>query len=189
MQTPCKGNFKGNAMIMGSAECLFADYQKAKKFFDKYDIIAVNFSGICFKNVVHLVSLHADRIPVFLKAASLDNGRHIHTHSIAGNLKIPEIENDWGSEILNTGGSSALFAVRVALKLGYDKIIVCGVPLNKGRRFYDTYDYVAEVGDDATFLAWKLAYNRNEFEGKVRSMSGKTKFLLGEPTIAWANES
>ena len=131
--------FSGNLIIAGSAECLFEDYEKARKLFDKdeekYDIMAINFSGICFKGIVHLASLHADRIPAFLRAAQLDNDRHIHTHTRLNNLVIPEVENDWTAEIPSTSGSSALFGVRVGLRIGYDKIILCGVPLTKGGGF------------------------------------------------------
>ena len=178
MRTPTKGHFRGNAIITGSSCRLFCDYERAKMVFDKFDIIAVNFSGICFKNVVHLVSLHADRIPAFVKAASIDNGRHVHTHTIIGNLHIPEVENAWDDEITNTGGSSALFACRVGIRLGYDRILLCGVPLTSHRRFYDPYETKSEVGDRATILAWQMA--KEEFGDKIKSMSGRTRELLGE---------
>ena len=166
-----------NLIITGSAECLFEDFRKAIEFFDNFDLMAVNMSGICFNNVKHLASLHHERMEAFFKAAMLDNGRHIITHSIK---KSPYVEVVW--DIFNNGGSSALFAVKVGLRLGYDKIILCGVPLTAGRRFYD-YDRVSEIGDKPTFEAWKA----EKLPDKVKSMSGRTKDLLGYPTKEWAN--
>ncbi len=181
MGTPCKGSYSGAVMIVGSAECVFNDFEEAKKEVKDFDIMAINFSGICFKGIEHLVSLHADRIPAFLMAASLDNGKFIHTHSRAGKLDPLgyQIENDWTEEIQATSGSSGLFAVRVAMKLGYKKIILCGMPLSSSRRFYDPIGAVAEVGDGPTFLGWKLAKDRGEFKGvEIISMSGRTKELF-----------
>lgn len=76
-------------------------------------------------------------------------------------------------------GSSALLGVLAGIKLGYEKIIVCGCPLtgtnDKG------YDY-------AHFrVGWEVKLN--EIKDKTRSMSGWTKELLGEPSEKWINNA
>ena len=172
-----------NAIILGSGQYLFGDYDKAKTIMPDHDLIAVNMSGICFPNIVHLVSLHCERVPAFLAVALQDNGRHITTHSQESNQTIPEIECRWNFG--TAGGSSSLFAVRVALRLGYKRVILCGVPLDKNRRFYDGYGRKSEICDRATEISWQMA--KAELGDKVRSMSGKTRDILGEPTKEWVD--
>jgi hypothetical protein len=72
-------------------------------------------------------------------------------------------------------GSSALLGVLAGIKLGYEKIIVCGCPLmGKNDKQYDYANFRA---------GWtaKLAMIKD----KTRSMSGWTKELLGAPTKEW----
>ena len=73
-------------------------------------------------------------------------------------------------------GSSALLGVYAAQMLGYNKIIVCGCPLegvSKTTRYpYSNYR-----------LGW-LKSSKLE-KDKVRSMSGWTKEFLGEVTKEW----
>lgn len=71
----------------------------------------------------------------------------------------------------DTGGSSTLQAVRVALRyLGYSKVVVCGASL------YGNYG--------VEFLpAWKR--HRDELSPLVRSMSGNTREVMGAPTQEW----
>jgi len=68
-------------------------------------------------------------------------------------------------------GSSSLHAVYLALnKWGYDRIILCGVPIegdNDGLRY------------DRFIHAWEAV--EADIKGKVFSVSGKTKTLLGGP--------
>ena len=75
-------------------------------------------------------------------------------------------------------GSSALLGVLAGIKLGYEKIIVCGCPLTgKNTTGYDYAEF--RVGWTA-----KLS----EIKAFTRSMSGWTKELLGEPTIQWLED-
>ncbi len=178
IMTLTKDVFSKNLIIAGSAPCLFEDYQKAQSFFDKYDIMAINMSVICFDNVKHLFSLHADRIKGFLEIGKFRTLSHIHTHSIR---KAEGVENVWSFRG-DYGGSSSLIACLVGLGLGYGKIILCGAPLTSERRFYDTLDYKSEVGDRATLIAWQLRKSQLK---NVRSMSGRTKDLLGYPAKEW----
>jgi len=72
-------------------------------------------------------------------------------------------------------GNSALLGVLAGIKLGYEKIIVCGCPLmGKNDKQYDYANFRA---------GWtaKLAMIKD----KTRSMSGWTQELLGAPTEEW----
>ncbi len=83
-------------------------------------------------------------------------------------------------------GTSTLNAVYTALALGYDKIVVCGAPLDNGPHFFEppwcSSNFENEVGnrEDGKMCYWENSKNR-WFGGRVTSMSGRTRDLLGEP--------
>lgn len=74
-------------------------------------------------------------------------------------------------------GSSGLFAVKVALiDLGYEDVVLCGVPMTATPHFDDNVPW-PEV--DLFKLGWEQALP--QIDGRVRSMSGWTRELLGAP--------
>ena len=82
-------------------------------------------------------------------------------------------------------GTSSLNAVYTGLALGYDQIWLCGVPLDDTGHFWEApwekTNFVREVADrDGEIKYWGNAA-RNIFDGKVKSLSGRTKDLLGSP--------
>ena len=76
-------------------------------------------------------------------------------------------------------GSSALLGTLAAIRLGYNRIILCGCPLT-GINEIDKSNY-------ETFRAGWTALKK-EVHNKVRSMSGWTRELLGEPSEEWLQE-
>lgn len=72
---------------------------------------------------------------------------------------------------LNSAGSG-FYAVQVGLHLGYDKIVLADCPL-------DNYCESHKEG-------WEIA--RESLKDKVRSLSGYTKDLFGEPTEDWLKQ-
>lgn len=74
----------------------------------------------------------------------------------------------------DTGGSSSLMGTKVALKyLGYDRVVLAGVPLTG---YYHRH-FFQHWREAVPFLA-----------GRVRSMSGHTRDLLGYPDKEWLHE-
>lgn len=81
-------------------------------------------------------------------------------------------------------GSTALFAVMIALEMEYKPIVLAGVPLDsKGHWYFDDETYgphwVAE-----TYQAW-FEFNLSENAQHVRSMSGYTMQILGKANKKW----
>lgn len=82
---------------------------------------------------------------------------------------------------MNASGSSGLFAVKVAMGAGYDRIILAGIPMQaEGAHFFNPASW-GEVGSFTE--AWKIALTR--IAPFCRSMSGWTKQLLGAPSTEW----
>jgi hypothetical protein len=70
-------------------------------------------------------------------------------------------------------GSSAMLGILTALKLGYNRIICCGCPLT-GDKKYESFH-----------RGWTSRLDL--IKDNVRSCSGWTRDLIGEPTEEWLN--
>ncbi len=77
-------------------------------------------------------------------------------------------------------GTSGLGAILTALALGYEEIVLCGMPLDEsghnGEPPWRKCGFLNEVPDADPH--WRLAIDL-AFGGKVKSMSGRTKEWLG----------
>jgi hypothetical protein len=85
------------------------------------------------------------------------------------------------------GGTSGLLACVIGLELGYDEIVLCGIPIDNSGHFFDPpstkTNFAREIvnksgnirGDGRRFWTNRL----EEFGGRVKSMSGNTKLILG----------
>lgn len=72
-------------------------------------------------------------------------------------------------------GSSAMTGTLAALRMGYDRIVLCGCPLTGNAPEGNPYE--------AFRLGWED--RKDELIGRVKSMSGWTRELLGAPTKEW----
>ena len=134
----------------------------------------------------HAVSLHKRILPaVKLLRVEKSMLEKITTHSCLHHDGVDVVWN-----LHNSGGTSGLFAVKIALLLGYEKIIVCGVPMDNSGHYFDPDDVnvnqAAKFGDDkATIAPWSDIAKREVPKQRVRSMSGRTATILGKPTKEW----
>lgn len=81
-------------------------------------------------------------------------------------------------------GSSGLFAVKTAFELfSADKVILAGVPMSVGSDHYHKPG-IPWKDADAFWPAWQSTFPR--LVGKVKSFSGRTAQLLGQPSKEWA---
>lgn len=83
---------------------------------------------------------------------------------------------------LNTmEGTSGLLGVFVALLMGYDPVIVAGIPMDGTGHYFDPPGYCqTEFAQRHIRQPWENAA-RDIFDGRVKSMSGWTAQLLGTP--------
>ena len=162
-------------IIYGAAPCVDEDYTAAIKLAGVADVVGVGLDTsevrLPFDWIVTLHPVEAQEIKERRAAAGL------------GEIIIVAHEKqNWEVDVLEPytppTGSSALLGVNYGIRLGYRKIILCGCPLtgkNAGG-----YEY-ARLRDGWTF-------KKDEIMGMVKSMSGWTKDLIGEPTKEWLDE-
>jgi hypothetical protein len=94
----------------------------------------------------------------------------------------------------NPYGSSTLYGVMLAMKLGYQKVIVAGSPL-LGRQRVPWPDEEPNHQNTLSVHPYGYAAYRGGWLSeqpvimdRVRSVSGWTMELLGEPTVEWLEE-
>lgn len=186
------GTFRGPLLIMGGGRVATGDQQKPRfeTVWDDYakvrpwkgEIMAVNDVGMHLHDRVrHWVTLHAEYAPgwmAFRKGHLYGSGDTPMWH---GHKAKPGIDVVW--EMDQIGGTSGLFACFVALLLGYEEIVLAGVPMNGAGHYFDPPWYGSSFDDRSTELVWKWAA-MNVFEGRVTSLSGRTKEWLGVPKVA-----
>lgn len=82
---------------------------------------------------------------------------------------------------MTSSGASGLFAVKVAMEDGHDRIVLAGVPMTR-----ETGHFVRgapwQQFDNFT-SAWKVM--KPKLQGRVKSVSGWTRELLGAPDQKW----
>ena len=80
-------------------------------------------------------------------------------------------------------GSSGLLGVDVAInQVGADAVILCGIPMARRLNQFTGMTSCWE----SSWPSWQEL--RDELEGTVRSWSGRTLAMLGEPTAEWLAE-
>ncbi len=86
-------------------------------------------------------------------------------------------------------GSTGYFAVLTALNMGYEKIVIAGIPLDFGSHWYDNEDADGIQWGGYTYANWMDFKMKHPKADMVRSMGGYSAFIIGEATKEWANGS
>jgi hypothetical protein len=166
-------------LILGSAHCLKQDTEAVLRLVDDFDVLAINDAGVVTDiPVKYWVSQHPEGFFVPLHGRS-----YVWDAMGMGAKTISFYRPPCGrvDMIVNVDhrGTSGLYAIRVGKRLGYKKIVLCGVPLTKTgysaglpRRTFNEPDRVWKIWEDE-FKSGKLS--------GVSSMSGWTAELLGRP--------
>lgn len=171
------------ALILGGASSVWDDAAEAMALVEPDAVFAVNDIGTrwagplaawCTLHPEHMAAWRAERARRGFPDASEHVGHEMGQPGIdrATDYRWPEMTGS---------GSSGLFAVKVAMEAGFDRIILAGVPMAaEGAHFFDASPW----GDVGSFLdAWRIAMPR--ITPHVRSMGGWTKDLLGSPSVEW----
>lgn len=173
------GKYYGNLIILGGGRSVWDDYVRLKDKGFTGQIMAVNDIGMYFDQPIeHWVSLHPDHLRAWAQLRmkhSLPMPRLLHT-----NRHTHDINVCW--DLQPYAPFSGLYAAQVGLSLGYNMMVMCGVPQDgKGRFFDPPWMDNTEHADSNQLKAFRHIIEQNqELRGALRSMSGWTRELLGE---------
>ena len=183
-------------LITGDGGCLPQDVKEFESWDITHDLFCVNRSMLFFQRQVnHWAAVDYEEGMWF--------GKHIHKdlepdhkilrHTIGVFPRAFDVywqqDVEFQNEIQKRVwiGNSGLFAIFVALKIGYEKIVIAGMPLDNNPHWYDPDSDVGPQWHGLAFANWiDFKRMRPNDADKVRSMNGYTEFILGQATKKWA---
>lgn len=179
------------ALVLGGAACLHDDLAAYRGPVD--GVVACNDAGAEWPGELDAwVSLHPRHWTVKLRVAGVlqeawktkraERGyppaRAYYAHQSA-RPPVPDdvTVTDYRFPGQDKSGSSGLFAAKVALvDLGFDRAVLCGIPLTETPHFYGGEPWRSA---EAYRRQWLTV--PEEYRDRMRSMSGWTAVLLGKP--------
>lgn len=178
------------AVVIGGAACVWDDLAAARKL-GRFDaVIAINDAGAHYEGEIEIwATLHIEKMAQWVVArgdkgfppARTIAGHKGHVREAQPNKLQPDYVTDYRWPGMSGSGSSGLFAVKVAIEHGFDRIVLCGVPMQAaGNHFFDARPW-REVNSFTG--AWPVALPY--IKPFTRSMSGQTREWLGYPTKEW----
>lgn len=139
-----------------------------------WDFLAVNDVGMFWpEHLEHWFSLHVEQFSGWCTVREFHYKPAKYLHACApGNRAVV-----WP---VSTAGTSVRAAVLTALVLGYKQVVMCGAPFSDDGHFFDPHRRTTNFSRECQPERWK--FDRDMiFEGKVKSMSGLSKEILGTP--------
>jgi hypothetical protein len=193
-------------LVVGSAPCLFDDVAEALQAHPDSPIMTINEACGALRHVDHMLAGHTVKAEAFVEyrrekfpdAPPCRVHASWHRLNEAPKQDYPSV-TDWWDGSVSTGASSAGKAIRIGFLLGYERIILCGCPMNGGGYFNQSetarfekaflrYGKCKRIGDDreqnyrgiVRYRDKFAALAETEWKGRVFSMSGWTRTVLNE---------
>jgi len=178
------------AVICGSAPCLEVEFSFASEKIGHKAILVVNEAGRAIRGD-HLMTQHPEKA-LWFRERSLNPDITVHTGKPRKRASQAGIDVYWPDCItLATSGGSA---IAIALRMGFEEIILCGMPMNGGDGYFrqsamkqDESRFGMESPDSDYIQGYQrklIEFTEKEPEAlkRVRSLSGFTRKLFGPPT-------
>lgn len=182
------------AVIVGRSAEALAEYAAARALCDYRSVIVVGKTAECFPDRIdHLVSFHVELFDKWV-ATRAANGHPPPACYWGAIWKGRRLGQDRTRCMplrfsKSIGGSSGFLATQIALdELGVDRAVLAGMPMESSGRHLAEACTEREVGKpwgeaDAYWPTW--VESASLLLDRVRSMSGRTRALLGAPTREW----
>lgn len=171
-------------IALGGADCVWDDLAAAAEIVNDCDVGAVNDAGVHYSGHLTLwASLHPEKLADWQRRRERA-GRNTDYTVVSRKLH-PQTRIDRTVGELWSGSSGLYIAQVACITFGYDRVILCGIPMDPTPHFFGD-----EPWEPAAMYrkGWIEAHEQPELRGKVRSMSGWTRGLLGLPTAEWLTE-
>lgn len=184
-------------LVVGSAACVWKDLVNAHGL-GHFDAVAVtNAMGCEYEDPIdYWVTLHPEKMLDWQRKraergfprAKLVVSNDFLPGAREQGVAYPHLDRRADYRFFSdqtSSGSSGLFAVKVLVDEGFERIVLAGVPMQAIERHFDSPDPWNER--DVFAKAWTQVLPL--IKGAVRSMSGWTQELLGSPTAEWLRGS
>lgn len=175
-------------LIIGDGRHVLDDLEAFFRFDAIADIMTMNFSPKIIPEClpIHHYIAGDSHTPSMQKVAGeLPPGVLRH----CWNQRSKNFDIRWGRNTSKPwNGTTANLGIKIGIALGYLKIVLAGCPMdNSGNWYRDSLpENDIKRGKDHTAHLWKWTEIASRPIGRfIRSMSGNTANLLGEPTKEW----
>lgn len=186
MNYPRKHN--GSVIICGNARTLPRDYDRAKILRPSAKVIAVNGASgqvPCFA----LFTQHPRKLPRWIEWQKARFNTDFTVHAAGNNERRTKMNltlrhdyvDYWWKDVAS-GGTSAWGARRMAHFMGFDEVILCGVPLVP-MQYANNEPAKLMLRTEVMEHYRQQIMQDTEFHKGVYSMSGWTREYFGEPCI------
>lgn len=192
-------------LVVGSAPCLYADLEAAQRIAPIHQIMLVNGACTAVEDAQHVLAGHTGKAEDFAKARreafpfALYWRLHAtkYTRKQPVERKYPSVTDWWGGE-MSSGATSAGKAALIGLAMGFERVILCGCPMDGSGYFPGESILGAGIKHEAAcqrigdktkqnqrtivrYRAKMAELAETTFKGRVFSMSGYTRQVLGAP--------
>jgi hypothetical protein len=181
------------ALVIGGGECVWDDVRRLEEMLGMewpWTVIAVNDVGCHWpRKIDHWCTLHPEKLPAWMELRK----RNKHPDGYVTWTRENRIRRTKSGDIATThrktpthpfqGGASGLLAVAVAYEIGARTVALCGVPMTNTPHFKESTVHKSGKnwpGSHSHLRAWGKPAVLGKLKGRVCSMAGETKKLLGE---------
>ena len=184
-------------LVTGDGRSLAEDVKEFESWNVPHDLYCVNRSMLFFERAVkHWAAIDVEESTWFSANVNSkiepDTNKPIHRHTIGTDSfaydiywKMDDKYTDMQRRVMV--GSTGYFGVLTALKMGYEKIVLAGMPLDFEPHWYDPPDAEGPQWGGYTFSQWMDFQMQHSRAPDVRSMCGYSAFILGTATKEWLN--
>lgn len=172
------------ALILGGASCVWDDVEAALGLGEFELVIGCNDIGTAWAGELDAwVTLHPENMAGWIErreARGYPPTKRIVYYEERSGVPVPDLVTPYYFERSHRSPSSGLFSAKVAIELGVTRGVLCGVPLTMTPHFNNAGDW-----SGATGFQDGLHHAAPYLKDNIRSMSGRTREVLGMPTPSW----
>jgi hypothetical protein len=184
---------ESTVLLTGDGECLQEDVKRFESWNVPHDLFCCNRSILYFQRPVqHWGAVDAEESAWLSEFYNPAHGRFLR--HVIGACKVgydifwainTPCETEFGRRLWI--GNSGYFGMLCCLAMGYKKVVLAGMPLDRNRHWYDPEGVEGPNWASDTYTIW-MDYKMQKREAeRVRSLSGYSKFIMGEATKEWAS--
>ena len=163
-----------------------------------HDLYCVNRSMLFFERQVdHWCAIDVEESVWFTQNVNpkIQDSKQIVRHTIGEGSyaydvyweMVGDVQNEYQRRVLT--GNSGYFAVLTALEMGYEKLVLAGVPLDMNPCWYESDDEEGPNWNGWCYTQWMDFKIKSSRAAQVKSLGGYTEFILGKATKEWVNGS
>lgn len=183
-------------LVTADAMCLSDDVKAFEAWGIPHDVYCLNRSLLYFERPVrHWAAVDQEEGAWFTEFANEKSSPEActvrHTMGTCGGYDVYwqmdlDEENPHHKDLWP--GSTGYFGVLTAAYMGYKKIVLAGMPLDRTGHFYEPPGTDGPCWIGACYTQWMDFKMQSPEADKVRSMSGYTAFMMGKASKEWVEQ-